>query len=70
MDVHIPRPITAQLRLLGVDVLTTQEDGHAEVEDRTLMDRATELGRVLFSQDKGCWWRRLVVSGWTYRLAA
>ena len=33
MDVHIPRAITVQLRLSGVDVLTAQEDGHAEVDD-------------------------------------
>jgi len=53
MDVHIPRAITVQLRLSGVDVLTAQEDGHAEVDDTVLLDRATELGRVLFTQDKG-----------------
>ena len=32
MEVHIPKAITVQLRLSGVDVLTAQEDGHAEVE--------------------------------------
>ena len=53
MDVHIPRAITVQLRLSGVDVLTAQEDGHAEVDDTILLNRATELGRVLFTQDKG-----------------
>ncbi len=34
-----------------VDVLTAQEDGTAEFEDDALLDRATELNRVLFSQD-------------------
>jgi len=34
-----------------VDVLTAQEDGTAEWEDPGLLDRATELGRVLSSQD-------------------
>jgi len=53
MDVHIPKAITVQLRLSGVDVLTAQEDGRAEVDDAILLDRATELGRVLFTQDKG-----------------
>lgn len=52
LDVHIPRPISVQLRRLGVDVLTAQEDHHAEVDDEVLLDRATELGRVLVSQDK------------------
>jgi hypothetical protein len=53
MDVHIPRPITVQLRLLGTDVVTAQEDGRAEVDNATLLDRAAELRRVLFTQDKG-----------------
>jgi uncharacterized protein with PIN domain len=52
LDVHIPRAVTVQLRLAGVDVLTAQEDGFAEVGDTVLMDRATVLGRVLISQDK------------------
>ncbi len=52
MDVHVPRAVTVQLRLSGVAVITAQEDGHAEVDDHILMDRAAELGRVLVSQDK------------------
>ena len=51
MDVHIPRAVTVQLRLRGVDVLTAQEDDAAELDDATLLDRATQLGRVLFTQD-------------------
>ena len=43
--------VTDGLRLRGVDVLTAQEDGAAELEDPALLDRATELKRVLFSQD-------------------
>ena len=35
----------------AVDVLTAREDGAAEFEDDLLLDRATELNRVLFSQD-------------------
>ena len=51
MDVHVRRAITVGLRLRDVDVLTAQEDGHERASDSDLLDRATELGRVLFSQD-------------------
>ena len=41
------------LRLLrSIDVLTAQEDGSAELADDVLLKRATELGRVLVSQDQ------------------
>lgn len=43
---------TEGLRLRGVNVLTAQEDGTAEISDSQLLDRATVLGRVLVSQDK------------------
>jgi hypothetical protein len=33
MDVHVPGPITHQLRRRGVEVLTAQEDAHDEVVD-------------------------------------
>lgn len=51
MDVHIPRSITNGLRLRGVDVLTAQEDGSITLTDAELLDRATELNRILYSQD-------------------
>lgn len=51
MDVHVPRSIVTALRRRGVDVLTAQEDGSARIDDPALMDRATELNKVLFSQD-------------------
>jgi hypothetical protein len=51
MDQHIPGPITAGLRLRGIDVLTAFEDGSHRLEDPDLLDRATELGRVLFTED-------------------
>ena len=51
MDVHVKRAVTDGLRLRGVDVITAQDDGTAELEDDLLLDRATELNRVLFSQD-------------------
>jgi hypothetical protein len=39
------------LRLRAVDVLTVQEDGRSGATDSEVLDRATELGRVLFSRD-------------------
>ena len=44
--------ITAELRIRGVDVLTAQTDNATQLDDAPLLDRATELGRVLFSQDE------------------
>lgn len=52
MDEHVHRAITISLRLRGVDVLTAQDDGRRHVPDHVLLDRATELRRVLFSQDE------------------
>jgi hypothetical protein len=52
MDVHVRREVTEGLRRRGVNVLTAQEDNAAELDDPELLDRATELGRVLFSQDE------------------
>ncbi|RMD52459.1 MAG: hypothetical protein D6835_01860 [Candidatus Thermofonsia bacterium] len=51
MDQHVPRAITVGLRMRGVDVLTAFEDGASELDDPDLLDRAGELGRVLFTQD-------------------
>lgn len=51
MDHHVPRAITNGLRLRGVDVLTAHEDRTSELRDPALLDRAAELGRVLFTQD-------------------
>ncbi|NJK70008.1 MAG: DUF5615 family PIN-like protein [Microcoleus sp. SU_5_3] len=51
MDVHVPQAITEQLRRRGVDVLTAIEDGATELPDDKLLERATVLGRVLFTHD-------------------
>lgn len=51
MDVHVPFPITRALRQRGVDVLTAQDDATTTLDDGALLDRASELGRVLFSMD-------------------
>lgn len=52
MDVHVPAAITRGLLLRGVDVLTAQLDETTRLDDPDLLDRATRLGRVLFSQDE------------------
>jgi len=52
MDVHKRRAVTSALRLRSIDVLTAQEDGAAELDDDRLLQRATELSRVLVSQDE------------------
>jgi predicted nuclease of predicted toxin-antitoxin system len=51
MDVHVRRAVTDGLRLRKVDVLTAQDDGAGKFDDPELLDRATELDRVLFTQD-------------------
>jgi hypothetical protein len=51
MDEHVQGAITRGLRQRGVDVLTAQEDGRTGDKDPALLDRASALGRVLFSRD-------------------
>jgi len=51
MNQHVPRAITEGLRLRDVDVMTAFEDGASELGDAELLLRASELGRVLFTQD-------------------
>lgn len=52
MDVHVPAAVTRGLLLRGVNVLTAQLDGTTYLEDPDLLDRASALSRVLFSQDE------------------
>ena len=52
MNHHVPAAITEGLRRRSVDVLTAFEDGASLWDDEKLLARATELGRVLFSQDE------------------
>ena len=52
MDVHVPYPVTRQLRLRGVDVITAQEDGGRRLQDPLLLDRAAALDRALVTQDE------------------
>ena len=51
MDQHVPRAITVALRERGADVLTAFDDGASELPDAALLQRATALGRALFSRD-------------------
>ena len=51
MDENVHRAITMGLRLRGIEVLTVQEDERSGATDPEVLDRATELGRPLFSQD-------------------
>jgi len=51
-DEHVPRAVAHGLRLRGVDVITVQDDDRRGIADHLLLDRATELGRPLFSQDE------------------
>lgn len=51
MDEQVPYAITEGLRIRGIDVLTAQEDGRRQTADDALIGRATDLGRLLFSDD-------------------
>lgn len=51
MDVHIPMPITQQLRLRGVDVLTATEEGTNRLLDDELLQLVGAEKRVLFTHD-------------------
>jgi hypothetical protein len=51
MDHNVPMAITRGLRRRGVDVLTAQDAGTTRLPDPDLLDHATALNRVLFTQD-------------------
>jgi hypothetical protein len=50
-DEHVPFPIVQALRRSRVDVLLARDDGHDNTPDPVVLNRATELGRVVFTQD-------------------
>lgn len=52
LDHHVPAAIANGLRQLQVDVLTVAEDGRSDWDDGRLLERALELGRVIFTQDR------------------
>jgi predicted nuclease of predicted toxin-antitoxin system len=51
MDENVADAITHALRHRGADVLTVREDGLAGKPDGEVLDRATALGRVVFTFD-------------------
>ena len=51
MDHHVPLAITRGLRRRGITVVTAKEDGHARAGDPELLNRAGQLGHLLFSRD-------------------
>ena len=51
MDHHVQAAITDGLRRRGVDVITCLEDGTDQLDDERILERATELGRAVFTQD-------------------
>ncbi len=52
IDENVHGAITQGLKLRGIDVLTVQEDGRSGISDPEVLNRATELRRVMFSQDQ------------------
>lgn len=51
MDEHVHGAVTRGLRQRGIDVLTVQEDGWEGCNDADLLDRASALSRIMFTQD-------------------
>jgi hypothetical protein len=51
MDHQVPAAITKGLRQRGIDVVTALEDGTAVWDDERVLERATQLGRVVFTRD-------------------
>lgn len=51
MDEHVKSAVTTGRRQRGIDVITVQEDGYVERDDAEILARATDLKRVLFTQD-------------------
>ena len=52
MDENVPIAITKGLHQRDIDVLTAQEDNKVHTQDSIIVDRAIELNRVIFSQDR------------------
>jgi len=49
MEVHVPAA-TRALRRRGADVMRAQEDGASRLPDAKLLDRASAMRRIVFSQ--------------------
>jgi predicted nuclease of predicted toxin-antitoxin system len=51
-DENMSRVIAVGLHTRGIDVLTAQEDKRRRTADTLILDRATELGRILVTADE------------------
>lgn len=51
-DHHVEESIVDALRSRGVDCLLTREEGRERASDENLLQRATDLGRVMVSSDE------------------
>ena len=53
-DENFPHPVVEELRRLGHDVLTIQDDGHANqrVSDNNVLSIATQLGRAILTTNR------------------
>jgi hypothetical protein len=51
MDEHVAGAITRGLQRRAVDVLTVQDDNLMSADDPIILDRATALGRTVFTRD-------------------
>ena len=51
MDHNVVRAVVEGCRAAGLDVLTAFEDGWHERSDIDILERALELGRIVFTQD-------------------
>jgi hypothetical protein len=51
-DEDFPLPVVEELRRLGHDVLTAQEDGRQAIPDAEILARAFNLGRVTLTHNR------------------
>ena len=56
-DEDFPGPVTVELRALGYDVLTAQEDGRAGNGDPAVLARAISLGRCVLTKNRTDFYR-------------
>jgi predicted nuclease of predicted toxin-antitoxin system len=56
-DEDFPFPVVEELRRIGHDVLTTQEDGRTSVPDPDILARAHALGRAVLTHNRRDWKR-------------
>jgi len=52
LDENVEGQVLRALRGRGLDVLSVEEDGLGAAPDPQVLDRATALGRVVFSRDR------------------